>query len=336
MGEARELVVTTVDYHTAGEPFRIVTGGVDSIRGATILEKRRYALEHMDGVRALLVNEPRGHADMYGCFVTEPVADGSDLGVLFFHNAGFSTACGHGTIALATYALESGLLPADEPETELRIDVPSGTLLVAAEVRDGRVERVRFRNVPSYVHEERIKLDTSRGRLSVDVAYGGAFYASVRAQDADLRVDPAALPELIALGREIKHALEARDEIVHPEESELRDVYGVIFFTEESESPLAQRNVAVFADGEVDRSPCGSGTSARLALLHRQGRLGLGETLLHRSIIGTEFEGRIVEQTEVAGRPAVVTEVAGSAHLTGRHEFVLDPRDPLGSGFLLR
>jgi proline racemase len=336
MGEAGQLVVTTVDYHTAGEPFRIVTGGVDSIPGATILEKRRYALEYLDGVRALLVNEPRGHADMYGCFVTEPVADGSDLGVLFFHNAGFSTACGHGTIALATYALESGLLPADEPETELRIDVPSGTLPVAAEVRDGRVERVRFRNVPSYVHEERIELDTSRGRLTVDVAYGGAFYASARAEAADLQVDPPALPELIALGREIKHALEARGEIVHPEESELRDVYGVIFFAEESESPLAQRNVAVFADGEVDRSPCGSGTSARLALLHRQGRLGLGETLLHRSIIGTEFEGRIVEQTEVAGRPAVVTEVAGSAHRTGRHEFVLGPEDPLGTGFLLR
>jgi proline racemase len=198
------------------------------------------------------------------------------------------------------------------------------------------VERVRFRNVPSYVHEEGIELDTSRGRLSVDVAYGGAFYASVRAEDADLQVDPAALPDLIALAREIKHALEARGEIVHPEESELRDVYGVIFFAEEGEGPLAQRNVAVFADGEVDRSPCGSGTSARLALLHRQGRLGLGETLLHRSIIGTEFAGRIVEQTEVAGRPAVVTEVAGSAHRTGRHEFVLDPGDPLGTGFLLR
>ena len=330
------LVVTTVDYHTAGEPFRIVTGGVEPIPGATILEKRRFAQERLDDVRALLVNEPRGHADMYGCFVTEAVAPGSDLGVLFFHNAGFSTACGHGTIALATYALESGLLASRSPETELRIDVPSGTLPVTASVRDGRVEQARFRNVPSFVHEQEVELETSRGALTVDVAYGGAFYASVRAADVGLGVDAGSLPPLIELGRELKRTLEARGEIAHPEEPELRDVYGVIFFAEEGESPLTQRNVTVFADGEVDRSPCGSGTSARLAVLHRQGRLAPGEPLRHLSIVGTEFEGRIVGETEVAGRPAIVTEVAGSAYLTGRHEFVLDAADPLGSGFLLR
>jgi proline racemase/trans-L-3-hydroxyproline dehydratase len=330
------LVVTTVDYHTAGEPFRIVTGGVGPIPGATILDKRRHAQEHLDDVRALLVNEPRGHADMYGCFVTEAVAPGSDLGVLFFHNAGFSTACGHGTIALATYALESGVLPSRAPETELSVDVPSGTLPVTADVRDGRVGRVRFRNVPSFVHAQGIELDTSCGPLTVDVAYGGAFYASVASTDAGLGVDAESLPRLIELGRELKRGLEEREEIAHPEEPELRDVYGVIFFAEEDEPPLTQRNVTVFADGEVDRSPCGSGTSARLALLHAQGRLGVGATLRHLSIVGTEFEGRIAEVTEVAGRPAVVTEVAGSAHLTGRHEFVLDPADTLGTGFLLR
>jgi proline racemase len=334
--EPRQLVVTTTDYHTAGEPFRIVTGGVGAIPGATILEKRRWAQQELDHVRALLVNEPRGHADMYGCFVTDAVSEGGDLGVLFFHNAGFSTACGHGTIALATYALETGLLPIREPETELRIDVPSGTLPVTAAVRGGRVEGVRFRNVPSFVHAEGLELDTSRGRLAVDVAYGGAFYASVRAEDAGLAVEPDRLPALIELGRELKHALESEHEIAHPLEPELRDVYGVIFFAEEGSSPLTQRNVAIFADGEVDRSPCGSGTSARLALLHRQGRLAVGEPLLHRSIVGTEFEGRVVEETEVAGRAAVVTEVAGNAHLTGHHEFVLETDDPLGTGFLLR
>jgi proline racemase len=334
--EPGRLVVTTVDYHTAGEPFRIVTGGVASIPGATMLDKRRHALEHLDAVRALLVNEPRGHADMYGCFVTDPVAEGSDLGVLFFHNAGFSTACGHGTIALATYALDTGALPARAPETELQIDVPSGTLPVRATVEDGRVKRVWFRNVPSFVHERGIELETSRGRLTVDVAYGGAFYACVRADEVGLGVDAASLTALIELGRELKQALESRGEIAHPEEPELRDVYGVIFFAEEGDSPLTQRNVAVFADGEVDRSPCGSGTSARLALLHREGRLGLDEPLRHRSIVGTEFEGRVVAETELAGRPAVVTEVSGSAHLTGRHEFVLEATDPLGTGFLLR
>jgi proline racemase len=334
--EARRLVVSTVDYHTAGEPFRIVTGGVGPIPGATILDKRRHAQEHLDHVRALLVNEPRGHADMYGCFVTEPVAEGSDLGVLFFHNAGFSTACGHGTIALAAYALDSGLIAADEPETKLTIDVPSGTLPVTAAVDGGRVGAVRFRNVPSFVHAEGIEVRTSRGDLTVDVAYGGAFYASVDPRDAGLEIDAASLPRLIELGRELKQGVDAQGEPVHPEEPELHGVYGVIFVADVSERPLVQRNVTVFADGEVDRSPCGSGTSARLALLHRQARLGVGDPLLHRSIVDTEFEGRIVAETEVAGRPAVITEVAGSAHLTGRHEFVLDADDPLGTGFLLR
>jgi proline racemase len=329
-------VVTATDYHTAGEPFRIVTGGVGRIPGSTILEKRRYAQQHLDRVRALLVNEPRGHADMYGCFLTDPVEEGSALGVLFFHNAGFSTACGHGTIALATYALETGMLPIDEPVTALRLDAPSGTLAVTATVTSGRVEGVRFRNVPAFVHAEAVDVDTSRGRLAVDVAYGGAFYASLTADAAGLAVEPRDLPALIQLGREIKHALEAKLDVVHPEEPELRDVYGVIFFAEESADPRVQRNVTIFADGEVDRSPCGSGTSARLALLHRHGRLGKGETLVHRSIVGTQFEGVVVDETEVAGRPAVVTEVAGSAHLTGRHEFVLEPHDPLGTGFLLR
>jgi proline racemase len=334
--EARELVVTTVDYHTAGEPFRIVTGGVGPIPGATILEKRRHAQEHLDGIRALLVNEPRGHADMYGCFVTDPVAEGSDLGVLFFHNAGFSTACGHGTIALATAALETGMLPVQGPETELRFDVPSGTLAVTASVADGRVRDVRFRNVPAFVQAECIEVETSRGRLTVDVAFGGAFYASVPADAAGLAVEARQLPDLIELGREVKAALESRLEIVHPEEPELRGVYGVIFFAEEGSTPFVQRNVTVFADGEVDRSPCGSGTSARLALLHGRGELASGQELLHRSIVGTEFVGRVVEETEVAGRPAVVTEVSGSAHPTGHHRFVLRPDDPLGTGFLLR
>jgi proline racemase len=324
------MLVTTVDYHTGGEPFRIVTGGVGPIPGATILEKRGYAQARLDHVRALLVNEPRGHADMYGCFVTEPTSADGDLGVLFFHNAGFSTACGHGTIALATAALEMGMVEAREPETSLVIDAPSGSLPVTVSVRDGEVQGVRFRNVPSFVWGRGL----SAAGLDVDVSYGGAFYASVRAADAGLEVDPRDLPRLIELGREVKRALEAGHQIEHPEEPELRDVYGVIFWQEEG--PLVQRNMTVFADGEVDRSPCGSGTSARLALLHRQGLIKMGQPLRHLSIVGTEFEGRVVGETEVAGRGAVVTEVAGTAHLTGYHQFVLGRDDPLGTGFLLR
>ncbi|HEY7690985.1 MAG TPA: proline racemase family protein [Gaiellaceae bacterium] len=311
--------ITAVDYHTGGEPFRIVTGGVEPLEGATILEKRRFALEHLDHVRRLLVYEPRGHADMYGCLVTEPEDDGADLGVVFFHNAGYSTACGHGTIALVTWAIETGRVSGPE----VVVDVPSGRLQAHARLDDGRVASVRFRNVPSFVHARRL----SAAGGEVDVAFGGAFYASLEEQ-----VEPAELPRLIELGRAIKADLEATHAIVHPGEPELRDVYGVIFWQEESTKPLTQRNVTVFADGEVDRSPCGSGTSARLALLHDEGRLATGEPLRHLSIVGSEFTGRVVEESPAG----VVTEVEGSAHLTGRHEFVLEPGDELGEGFLLR
>jgi proline racemase len=322
--------VTAVDYHTAGEPFRIVTGGVPALEGASILDKRRFAAERLDRVRRLLVHEPRGHADMYGCFVTEPEDDGADLGVVFFHNAGYSTACGHGTIALVTWALETGLVPAAGAETRVVVDVPSGRLETVARLEDGAVASVRFRNVPAYVEADGLIAEG----LRADVAFGGAFYASVA---SPLPVEPRNVTELIALGRAVKAELEAKRQFVHPEEPELRDIYGVIFWERlDFGPPLRQRNVTVFADGEVDRSPCGSGTSARLALLERAGELERGAELIHESVIGTTFAARVVGDATVAGRPAVVTEVEGSAARTGTHEFVLEPRDELGEGFLLR
>ena len=321
------MEIRTIDYHTAGEPFRIVTGGVEAPQGATILDKRRDAYERLEDVRRLLVHEPRGHADMYGCFVVEPNDENADLGVVFFHNAGYSTACGHGTIALVTWALDAGIVPRSEGENHVVVDVPSGRLDTWARVEGGRVRSVRFRNVPSFVWAEGVEL----GGTKVDIAFGGAFYACM-----EERVEPGELPRLIELGRELKREVEAWQDVVHPLEPELRDVYGVIFWQEEAERPLTQRNVTVFADGEVDRSPCGSGTSARLALLDRSGRLPRGAELRHLSIIGSEFRARVVGDAEVAGIPAVVTEVEGSAYRTGEHVFTLDPDDPLGDGFLLR
>jgi proline racemase len=319
--------IDAIDYHTGGEPFRIVTGGVDPPRGDSTLEKRRDALERLDHVRRLLVYEPRGHADMYGCFVVEPEDDGADLGVVFFHNAGYSTACGHGTIALVTWALDEGLVERREGENRVVVDVPSGRLETVAMVEGRRVRSVRFRNVPAFVFARGLE---AAGR-TVDVAFGGAFYASL-----EERVEPGELPRLIELGREIKRDLEAEHDVVHPLQPELRDVYGVIFWQHEDDDPFMQRNVAVFADGEVDRSPCGSGTSARLALLDAEGRLPRGSELVHRSVVGSEFRARVVGEAEVAGIPAVVTEVEGSAYRTGEHVFELDPNDPLGEGFLLR
>lgn len=342
------LHVSTVDYHAGGEPFRIVTEGVRPLEGRTVLERRRFAGEALDRVRRLIVDEPRGHADMYGCFVTEPNDAGADLGVVFFHNEGYSTACGHGTIALVTWAIESGRFPVDGPDATVTVDVPSGRLACVARMEpDGRhVASVRFRNVPSFVVARGLVIPTSRGPVEVQVSYGGAFYASVDVRALGLDVSPASLPQLIALQRELRPAIDRATDVVHPDEPELHGIYGVIYWQDEPTTPscqetgivLTQRNVTVFADGEVDRSPCGSGTSARLALLAADRRLGAtaGGTLRHLSVVDTAFLGRVVGPASVAGSPAVVTEIEGSAYLTGRHEFILDPRDPLGTGFLLR
>ena len=330
--------VSVVDYHTAGEPFRIVTAGVPELEGRRILDRRRWAKENLDDVRRLLVNEPRGHADMYGCFVTPPDDDWADLGVVFFHNEGYSTACGHGTIALVTWAIDSGRI-AVEPgssRVSVTVDVPSGRLACEARLDDeGKVEAVRFRNVPSFVLARDVTVRTSRGPITVDVAYGGAFYATLEAASVGLGLTRADLPQLIDLQRELRPALERSLDVVHPAERDLAGIYGVIFW--ERIGPAEQRNVAVFANGEIDRSPCGSGTSARLAVLRERGELAIGEPFRHRSLVDSAFEAWVVDEGPAVGRHrSVITEVEGSAYRTGESMFSLDPRDPLGTGFLLR
>ncbi len=282
-----------------------------AIPGRTVRERREHApaMEEVDAVRRLLCHEPRGHADMYGCFLVPPDDDGAATGVLFWHKDGYSTACGHGTIALGAWAVESGRVAAPEDgEVDVTIDVPSGRVVARVRLRAGVVESVVFVNVPSYV--------VSRG--DVDLASGGALYASVPAAQLGLRVVPEDLPELIAAGRRVKAELGRED------------LYGTILW--EELGPLHQRNVTIFADGEVDRSPCGSGTSARCALLAAEGSLREGDVLRHESIVGTTFLARLAGETEAG----VLTEVEGTAHRTGEHRFLLDPRDDLGTGFVLR
>ncbi|HSJ44594.1 MAG TPA: proline racemase family protein [Euzebyales bacterium] len=330
--------VTTTDYHTAGEPFRIVTGGVPPLEGADVAARRAYAAQHLDHVRQLLVNEPRGHADMYGCFVTEPDDADGDLGVVFFHNAGYSTACGHGTIALVTWALENGVVPVTGARTTVVVDAPSGRLTATAALDGDRVSAVSFVNVPSFVADPALPVAVNGSEVTVGLAFGGAFYAVLDAADVGCGVVVGDLPRLIDLGRRIKATIAAAHDVVHPTASNLRDVYGVIFTddTRAQDGVLRQRNVAIFADGEVDRSPTGSGVSARLALLDASGALPRGADLVTTGIAGLAFLGRVLSDAEVGGVPAVVTEVTGAAHRTGTHTFVLDPDDPLGTGFLLR
>jgi proline racemase/trans-L-3-hydroxyproline dehydratase len=331
----------TVDYHTAGEPFRIVVDGVPAPTGDTVRERRARAIDDadLDGVRRLLCHEPRGHADMYGCFLTPPDDAAAHFGVLFWHKDGYSTACGHGTIALGAWAVESGRVPAgDNGTTDVVVDVPSGRVTARVERRAGRTEAVTFRNVPSYVLARDVRVQAAGREVAVDVSYGGALYASVPASAFGLTVTPDHYTELIAAGRAVKAALAGTPAAEHPSDARLSGIYGTILYDDLGETPEGphQRNVTVFADGEVDRSPCGSGTSARVALLAADGRLGAGRRLVHDSIVGSRFTAEVVETVEEEGRPAVVTEVRGMAYRTGEHLFVLDPRDPVGSGFVLR
>ena len=331
-------VVEVVDYHTAGEPFRIVVAGAPDIEGRTILDKRAFVSAHADEVRRLIINEPRGHADQYGCFVTEPDDSGAAFGVIFFHKDGYSTACGHGTIAVATWAAAEGLLPAEEGRNSAAIDVPSGRLRVDIIVEEGRVTEVSFVNVPSFVAAREVELETSRGPITADIAYGGAYYASIEASSLDLAVTPQTVGDFISLGREIKALLRDHPSTDHPTDHRLSGLYGTIFYEDQGarDGLLRQRNVTIFAGGEVDRSPCGSGTSARLALLDDSGELSEGDVLDHEGVTGISFRARVLERVLEHDRPAVITEVTGSAFRTGTARFELDPADPLGLGFQLR
>ncbi|MDQ1721300.1 MAG: proline racemase [Pseudonocardiales bacterium] len=333
--------VSVIDYHTAGEPFRIVTAGQPEILGSTVLERREFARSSPDveAVRKLLVNEPRGHADMYGGFLIPPDDDGADFGVLFWHKDGYSTACGHGTIALGAWAVNTGrVAAAPDGDTDVVIDVPSGRVTARVSRVDGRVQRVSFRNVASYVIARKVQVSTSYGSVLADLSYGGAIYASLEASSVGLSVTAAHYAELIAIGREVKWALNGTAWARHPSDRRLDGVYGAILFDDlgQDEDGPHQRNVTVFADGEVDRSPCGSGTSARIAVLAADGRLRIGQTLRHESIIDTTFLGRAVAEVDAEGRAGLITEIEGVAYQTGAATFSLDPDDPLGTGFLLR
>lgn len=333
--------ILTVDYHTAGEPFRIVTDVPVQIAGSTVAERRSAAIEDVDvqSLRAVLCSEPRGHADMYGGFIVPPDDEGAHLGVLFWHKDGFSTACGHGTIALGAWAVETGLVAAPETgSVDVVIDVPSGRVTAQVHRIDGRTVAVDFVNVPSWVVAHDVPVSTTRGEVAVTVAYGGAIYATLPAAQLDLSVVPDHLGDLIRLGREIKWALNDSEHAVHPSDPRLSGIYGTIWFDDLGDTPTGvhQRNVTVFADGEVDRSPCGSGTCARLAVLASDGRLSAGGVLRHDSIVESTFLGRVLDTIDADGRPAVIPQVTGMAYRTGEHRFLIDPHDPLVPGFVLR
>lgn len=326
----------TIDLHTAGEALRVVVQGLGEVPGADMLAKRRHAQRELDDVRRALMWEPRGHADMYGAMPTAPVREDGDLGVLFLHNAGWSTMCGHGVIALATLAAEVGW-PELSGANVLRLDTPAGRVTARVEREGGRAREVRFENVPSFAVALDLEVELAGcGALRVDVAFGGAFYAFADAARLGVRLDGTDTAAVIAAGRAVSEAVRARMAVAHPDgPSDLDFLYGTILTAPDPDGAFG-RHACVFADGELDRSPTGTGVSARAALLAARGELGVGDDVELASVLGTRMGVRVLSTCALGELPGVVPEVRGSAHVTGRSEFALDPDDPLRHGFLLR
>jgi proline racemase len=334
--------VKTIDAHAAGEPLRLIVDGFPSPQGKTMLEKREWLRTHADHLRRALMLEPRGHADMYGAILTEPVLPGSHAGVLFMHNEGYSTMCGHGVVAVTTIALERGLLMPGGDGTSIVYDSPAGTIRARAKLRTGgsggsggsvRVEHVAFLNVPSFVLHGGLTVKLGSRQVRADVAFGGAFYAIVDCEAVGLPIDVPHLPELRRVGMEIKHAIEKALPIAHPLEPGLTGIYGTIFTGPPTDERADLRNVTIFADAEVDRSPCGTGTAAVMAVIDAMGLLGADKPFVHESLIGTRFVGRVSSRTAVGEHEAIVPEIEGSAWITGEHTFLVDDNDPLKDGF---
>jgi proline racemase len=355
--DASRRQVTTLDIHCAGEPLRLIRTGFPEVPQAPILERRRWAIEHADDVRRMVMHEPRGHRDMYGAVLLPPARPDADIAVLFMHNEGFSTMCGHGIIALTHGLIEEGLYPAAQPTTTIRWETPAGLVTATAEVRAGAdgepiVRAVRFVNVPAYLHADRIVVRprgvrltgaaAQRRALTVHLAFGGAYYGIVDASDVGLRVVPEQASALRDVGAAITEELRRDHAPSHPLDPSLGFVYGTIIVDgDPATSPDGRardatiRNVTVFADAEVDRSPCGSGTSALLAARHAAGASDIGDELVNAGITGEAFLARVEGTTRIGEHAGVITSVQGRAFVTGRHTFIRDERDPLADGFLL-
>jgi len=333
------LSIQTIDMHTCGEPLRVILSGLPSMEGNSVLENRAILRNQYDHFRTALTFEPRGHADMYGCILTPPNDEGADFGIIFLHNEGYSTMCGHAIIGITTLAMQMNWIEVKEGENMLKIDAPCGRITAYAQVQAGRTTGVRFHCVPSFVAALDKKIKIAGKDVIYDLAYGGAFYAYVdmTKNDFDFDLTKNSYKELIQTGMRIKHAvMESDKDIVHPFENELSFLYGTIFIGNPLHPENQSRNVCIFADGEVDRCPTGSGVSGRMAIRHARKELAVHEKIKIESIIDTVFEGSIFEETSIGKHVAVIPEVSGDAFITGQHTFLIDPNDPLKEGFLLR
>jgi len=329
-------MINAIDTHTMGEPTRVITGGIPNLKGSTMAEKKEYLVNEMDYIRTALMHEPRGHRDMFGAIITQPCNTDADFGVIFMDSGGYLNMCGHGSIGTVTAAIETGMINADGPLREVIMDTPVGIVKAKAIVYDKTVSEVSIENVPSFLYKGDIVVDVSGiGQLTIDIAFGGSFFALVKSADLGLEIVPKNVAELTEAGLKIRRAVNEQVEIYHPllkhiTTCDLVEIYGA------PTHPNANlKNVVIFGKGQVDRSPCGTGTCAKLAELYTKGKIKKGELFVYESILGTLFKGKIVGTEKVGDFNAIVPEITSSAYITGFNTLIIDERDPVKYGFVL-
>lgn len=329
-------VFRTIESHTGGNPTRTILSGIPVLPGKTMMEKVEYFQTHYDWMRTALMFEPRGHGVMSGCILTEPVHDSADYGVIYIEVGGYLPMCGHDTIGLVTALIETGQVPAVEPRTRLVLDTPSGLVKTEAEVKEGRVLSVSFDNVPSFLYAEDVVVTVpGLGPVSLDIAWGGNFYGLVDARAHQLALSPDSSRQAIRYAQAIRRAVNEQLAIVHPELPQVKGLTHIEFYGDPTTPGADIKNMVIVPPGGVDRSPCGTGTSAKAATLWRRGQLQMGESFVHESVTGALFTATLLQETLVGDREAVIVRITGSAAVYGESTFVIDPDDPIYTGFLL-
>lgn len=330
--------IHAIDSHTMGEPTRIVTGGIPAIPGKTMAEKKEYLEKNLDHIRTAIMLEPRGHNDMFGSIITAPTNEEADFGIIFMDGGGYLNMCGHGSIGAITAAIETGMVEMVEPVTKVVMDTPAGIVTSEAKVENGRVKEVSIVNVPAFHYKKDVKVfvPSIDKEITFDISFGGSFFAIIHADEIGMKVEPSNAGKLTDVALEIRDIINKEIEIAHPTLSHIKTVDLVEIYDAPTHPEANYKNVVVFGQGQVDRSPCGTGTSAKLATLYSKGELKEGELFVYESILGTIFKGRILGTGSVGDYTTITPEITGAAYITGFNHFVIDEEDPVKHGFVLR
>ncbi|AKN33258.1 proline racemase [Clostridium carboxidivorans P7] len=329
--------IFAIDSHTMGEPTRIVVGGVPNIPGKTMPEKKAYLEENLDYVRTAIMLEPRGHNDMFGSIITQPTSEEADLGIIFMDGGGYLNMCGHGSIGAATVAVEEGMVEVTEPVTKITLEAPAGLVKANVKVENGKAKEVSIVNVPAFLYKRNVEVDVPGiGKVSMDISFGGSFFAIVKAENLGIEICPSNAQKIIEIGMKVIKAVNEQVEIQHPTLPHIKTVDLCEIYGPAKSADATLQNAVVFGQGQLDRSPCGTGTSAKLATLYAKGELKINEDFIYESILETKFRGRVLEETKVGDFDAIIPEITGSAFITGHNQFFIDPEDPVKHGFILK